>query len=107
MKLRDVEVICHEGHKSRERPLIVILDGIRRRVEEVVDRWYEGPLKPGPPTVAYFRVRLDDGQVLLLRFIPLFDRWAVIEPDQAAAEPPFSPPSRGPAQIIPFPRKRG
>lgn len=78
MKLTDIQVVCHEGHKSRERPAWVIRESGRLEVVEIIDRWYEGPLKPGPPTVAYFKVRLEDGSVTLLRYVSAFDRWAEV-----------------------------
>jgi len=78
MKLTDIQVVCHEGHKTRERPAWVIWEGRRLEVVEIIDRWYEGPLSPGPPTVAYFRVRLEDDQTMPLRYVSAFDRWAEV-----------------------------
>ena len=79
MKLTDIQVVCHEGHKTRERPAWVIREGRRLEVVEIIDRWYEGPLKPGPPTISYFRVRLADESITLLRYVSAFDRWAEVE----------------------------
>lgn len=76
MNLFDLKVGCHEGHKARERPAWVELDGRRVGVADVLDRWYEGPAQAGGQVVRYFRVLLEDGQTLLLRYVPLFDRWA-------------------------------
>ncbi len=79
MNLSDIRVGCHEGHKGRERPAWVEMEGRIVRVEAVLDRWYQGPLKAGGEVVNYFKVRLQDGRVILLRYVPLFDRWARVE----------------------------
>ena len=101
MTFEDVQVICYEGHVSRERPAWVIMKGRKIEITEILDRWYEGAVKPGPPTVRYFRVLLADENVILLRYVPLFDRWAMVKPFQRKAPPP-----RGRrAKIIPFPHK--
>ncbi len=102
MNLENVEVICYEGYASRERPAWVILEGRKLKVKEIVDRWYQGPLKPGPPTINYFRVRLADERIILLRYIPLFDRWALVKPSRSLTPPPQGQK----AKIIPFPNKR-
>ena len=79
MNLFDLRVGCHEGHKGRERPAWVELEGRRVRVAEILDRWYQGPEKAGGEAVNYFKVCLEDGRVILLRYVPLFDRWAGVE----------------------------
>ena len=79
MKLSDIQVVCHEGHKTRERPAWIVRADRRLEVVEIIDRWYEGPPTPGPPTISYFRVRLEDGSITLLRYVSAFDRWAEVE----------------------------
>ena len=78
MDLTPIRVECHEGHKGRERPDRVFLDDAGVVVAEILDRWYEGPLEAGREVIHYFKVRLEDGRVLLLRHVPLFDGWAVV-----------------------------
>ncbi len=79
MMLLDVRVGCHEGHKGRERPAWVELDGSRVRIAEIQDRWYEGPRKAGGQVLNYFKVLLEDDRIIILRHVPLFDRWARVD----------------------------
>ena len=79
MKLADVRVVCHEGHKGRERPAEVELDGAGHKVIEILDRWYEGPRRAGGEVINYFKVRPDDGRIMILRYVPLFDRCALVD----------------------------
>ncbi len=102
MRFKDVEVVTKDGYKSGERPDWLIEGRTRTRIERILDRWYEGSLKPGPPTVAYFKAELADGRMVLLRHVPLFDRWAMVLPKEERPQP--SPPPRPKAKIIPFPR---
>ena len=78
MDLVPIRVECHEGHKGRERPARVFLDDAGVAVAEILDRWYEGPLEAGREVIHYFKVCLEDGRELLLRYVPLFDGWAVV-----------------------------
>ncbi len=79
MNLTDIMVECHEGHKGLERPAWVVLGNTRVRVAEILDRWYEGPREAGREVIHYFKVRLEDDRVFLLRHVPLFDGWALVE----------------------------
>jgi hypothetical protein len=79
MILHDIQVGCHEGHRGRERPAWVVLDGARVEVVEILDRWYEGALPAGGPTLSYFKLRLKGGRVILVRHAANFDRWAMVE----------------------------
>lgn len=101
MKLEDVAVISHDGHRAAERPQWLVEGDRRTEVIRVLDRWYEGSLTPGPPTISYFKVELADGRVALLRYVPLFDRWARVL-SRTDAPPP--PPRRAKAKILPFRR---
>jgi hypothetical protein len=46
-------------------------------VSEILDRWYEGGIKPNDPMIDYFKVRTNEGRVFLLRYLRLFDLWTV------------------------------
>lgn len=81
MKLKDIRVGCFEGHKGRERPAWVELDGVKVEVAEILDRWYEGPRQAGGQVLYYFKVRLDDGREVIIRHVELFDRWGMVERD--------------------------
>ncbi|MBW1713190.1 MAG: hypothetical protein JRJ59_08605, partial [Deltaproteobacteria bacterium] len=84
----------------------------RLMVAEVVDRWYEGHPTAGQPNVSYFKVRLEDGRIVLLRYVTLFDRWAMVKPEpEAEGAPGPAEGTKGPgkarAKVIPFPKRDG
>jgi len=67
-----IEVGAHAGASYPERPLWVERAGVRRDVAEVVSRWREEE-RLG------FRVRLDDGVVMLIYYVPDLDIWSGTE----------------------------
>lgn len=73
-----VDVGAYAGASYPERPEWVARDGRRLAVTEVLAAWREEE-RVG------FRVRLEDGAVLLLYYVPELDLWSGI---------PFSPPPR-------------
>ena len=79
MKFKDIRVGCFEGHKGRERPAWVELEGVRIEIDRILDRWYEGPAEAGGQVLSYFKVRLADGQEIIIRHVELFDRWGMVE----------------------------
>ncbi len=57
MKIR---VECHACHRGDQKPRALLLRERRLEVREVLDRWLD-------PAHRYFKVRVDDGQVFILR----------------------------------------
>ncbi len=79
-----IHVECYSGYKADERPVAFTLGERRREIAEIIDRWYEGGLKPGQPQVNYFKVKSVDGGEFLLRYVFLFDAWSVwVEEDES------------------------
>jgi hypothetical protein len=72
-----IHVECYSGHKANERPDAFTYQGRRMEVEEIVDRWYEGGVDPGRPTTNYFTVKTTDGDIIILRYLSLFDAWSI------------------------------
>ena len=72
-----IQVECYSGYKANKRPVAFTHKGQRREAEEVIDRWYEGGLEPGRPTMDYFKVKTTDGQIFILRYLSLFDAWSI------------------------------
>ncbi len=72
-----ISVESYSGYKAEERPVAFTFRGRRWEVAEIVDRWYEGGLKPGQPQVNYFKVKSLEGKEFLLRYLFLFDSWSV------------------------------
>lgn len=106
MKARSVRVICYDGQRAGQEPVWLVEGDHRTRVENIIDRWHQGPPRPGPPIMTYYRIRLADGREKLLRHIPLFDDWAEVLPARHEIAPHPTPPPRGKAVVIPFPAGR-
>jgi len=80
MSYEKIEVECCSGYKANERPVAFTYEKRRREVGEIVDRWYEGGLEAQNPDVSYFKVKTVEGEVLLLRYVSLFDAWSIVTP---------------------------
>jgi len=72
-----IQVECYSGCKVNERPVAFTFQQCRREVSEILDRWYEGGVKPDKPVIDYFRVRTPEGHVFLIRYHSLFDAWSI------------------------------
>lgn len=77
MNYEQIQVECYSGYKANERPIAFTYHGRRMEISEIIDRWYEGGVKPDQPVIDYFKVRTSEGQVFLLRYLSLFDAWSV------------------------------
>jgi hypothetical protein len=66
-----LRVESYAGYKGEQEPRALVVDGERRRVLSVSDRWY-GP--DGP----YFEVRADDGHTYLIRLDRGSDTWELV-----------------------------
>ncbi len=58
---RAIEVACYAGGLSDERPEAIVVDGERRRVDAVVNRWIEEGRERATGRRRCFAVRLSDG----------------------------------------------
>lgn len=81
MKFAAIEVHGYSGYKHNERPERFTYKGSIVQIAEIIDRWYEGNADAAMPALDYYKVRGDDGVVYILRFNHLFDRWAIIVPE--------------------------
>ena len=84
MPYEQIEVECYSGYRANERPLAFTFQSRRWEVAEIIDRWYEGGLRPNQPALDYFKVRTTEGRVFLLRYNALFDAWAIRIPPKTA-----------------------
>ena len=84
MPYEQTEVECYSGHRANERPLAFTFESRRWEVTEIIDRWYEGGVRPNQPALDYFKVRTAEGRVFLLRYNALFDAWAIRIPPKTA-----------------------
>jgi hypothetical protein len=72
------QVECHSGYKANEYPVAFIALGRRWEISEIVDRWYEGGIKPDSPVVNYFKVKTNEGSLFILRYDTHADVWSVV-----------------------------
>lgn len=77
MEYEEVQVECHSGYKVNEYPVAFILQGQRRSVSEIVDRWYEGGTTPDKPVIDYFKVKTDEGSICILMYAAHQDQWFI------------------------------
>ena len=84
MPYEPIQVECYSGYRANERPVAFIFENRRWQVKEIIDRWYEGGLRPREPALDYFKVRTTEGRVFLLRYNSLFDAWAIRVPPKKA-----------------------
>jgi len=77
MSYERIKVECYSGYKVNERPVAFVFGGIRREVQEIIDRWYEGGIESGRHETNYFKIRTTDGEVFILRYQSLFDAWSI------------------------------
>jgi hypothetical protein len=84
MQWDQISVECYSGYKANERPVAFTFQERRWEVVEIVDRWYEGVIETGQSEVDYFKVRTTEGNIVLLRYLSLFDSWSV----QTYKDPP-------------------
>ena len=77
MEYEHLQVECYSGYKVNERPVAFTFQGYRREVSEIIDRWYEGGVKPDDPLINYFKVKTNDGNVFILQHVVNTDTWSI------------------------------
>ena len=75
-----IQVECYSGYKAYEQPVALVFPDHRLDISDILDRWYEGGLEPGRPALYYFKVQTTQGEIYLLRYDPLFDKWFLSQP---------------------------
>ncbi len=73
----DIKVESYAGYKGEESPRVVVYQGTRFEVEEVLDRWYEGGLDPQDVRHNYFKVKTANGDIFLIRYTPRYEAWTL------------------------------
>jgi len=71
-----IQVECYSGYKANERPVFFTFQEHRQEVLEILDRWYEGGVKPDDPVINYFKIKTNDGSIFLLRYVASSDCWS-------------------------------
>jgi hypothetical protein len=68
---RPVRVECYAGYRGEETPRRIRLANRWLEIAEIVDRWLA-------PDHRYFRVRAEDGDILVLRHETASQRWELL-----------------------------
>jgi hypothetical protein len=82
MQFEQIDVTTHSGFKADERPVAFIWQGRQYRIQDIIDRWYEGGMKAGSPALNYFKILADNGSQYIIRHNALFDAWAIVISDK-------------------------
>ena len=64
----NIRVECHAGYRGEEEPRAFTLGERRFAVLEIVDRWLD-------PEHRYFKVKVDDGRMFVLRHDTASAQW--------------------------------
>ncbi|MBN1547869.1 MAG: hypothetical protein JW902_14555 [Syntrophaceae bacterium] len=78
MEYERIQVECHSGHEANLYPVAFTFQGRRWEVLEIVDRWYEGGIKPERPAIHYFKVKTNQDRIFMLMYIVHQDEWCVL-----------------------------
>ena len=78
MQFERIDVECYGDYKANERPMAFTFRGIRREIQDIVDRWYEGNTDSSSPEMSYFKVKTTEGQIFIIRYQLLFDAWSIL-----------------------------
>lgn len=63
-----IQVECYAGYRGEQEPRAFTFGERRFEVQELMDRWQA-------PTHRYFKVRVDDGRVFILRHDEVSREW--------------------------------
>ena len=66
--MKTIGVECYAGHRGEQTPRVLILEGRRIRVAEVVDAWQA-------PDHRYFKLKGENGHTYLVRHDEGADTW--------------------------------
>jgi hypothetical protein len=78
MQFESVEVLTRDEYKGAQDPVSFVWRGKEYRVEQVVDRWYEGGIDATRLPMLYFRVRTVAGEVFIIRYHQFFRAWSIL-----------------------------
>jgi len=70
-QIKKIQVAAYSGYKANERPLYFLIEGQKKNVVKIVDRWYGTEHD-------YFKVAADDGKVYLLKWHRTLDVWLMM-----------------------------
>jgi hypothetical protein len=87
MELELITVSTRDGYRGAQEPVSFEWRGEGYRVQEILDRWYEGRMDSSRMPLRYFKVRTEEGRIFLLRYHELFLAWSLVVPAGEALGP--------------------
>lgn len=78
MELERITVRTRDEYREAQEPVELEWRGRRFRVEEVIDRWVEGHRDPTRLPLRYFKVRTEEGHILIIRHHEFFMAWGLV-----------------------------
>jgi hypothetical protein len=72
-----IQVECYSGYKNNERPIAFTFQEQRQEVVKILDRWYEGGIKPDDPVINYFKIKTNNGSTFILRYVVSSNNWSI------------------------------
>ncbi len=80
MEFETVEVTTRDEYKGAQEPVSFVWRGREYRIEQILDRWYEGRLDSTRMPLLYFKVQTQSGEKFLLRYHEFFRMWSILLP---------------------------
>ena len=77
MEFESIEVSTHDQYKGAQEPVFFVWRGKECHIEQIVDRWYEGRIDSTRMPMLYFRVKIQSGEVFLIRYHEFFRAWSI------------------------------
>lgn len=68
-------VDTYSGYRADEYPRAFYFNNQRLEIEEIIDRWQEGPRLAGGEIIDYFKVKASDDHFYFLKYFSLKDAW--------------------------------
>ncbi len=77
MEFEIVEVKTRDEYRGAQEPVSFVMGDREYRVEQVLDRWYEGRVDSTRMPMIYFRVKTESGETFILRYHEFFRAWSI------------------------------
>ncbi len=77
MEFEIIEAKTKDEYRDAQEPVFFVWRGKEYRVEQVLDRWYEGRVDSTRMPMMYFRVKTALGDIFILRYHEFFRRWSI------------------------------
>jgi hypothetical protein len=77
MEFERIEVSTRDEYRGSQEPVSFVWGGKTYKVEQILDRWYEGQIDSTRMPMLYFRVKTQSGELWLIRYHEFFRAWSI------------------------------